>query len=53
MRRAKLFVAVGSLLVSAVAFAHSNVDPIAGTFLAAGNGGLAWFSQFLFIGAGF
>jgi len=52
MRKAKFLVAAGSILASAVAFAHSTIDPIAGTFVVAGNGGLAWFTQFFFI-AGF
>jgi len=52
MRKAKILIAIGSILTSAVTFAHSTIDPIAGTFAVAGNGGLAWF-QFFFIQAGF
>lgn len=49
MRVARALFAIGAVLVSAASFAHAIIDPVAGAFDVAGNGGLAWFAQYIFL----
>jgi hypothetical protein len=50
MRKKKYLIAIAALLLSTNLFAHTKIDPLAPLFgnYAAGNGGLAWFTQFFF-----